>query len=161
MQTKISLLFSILFITFTAMAQTPQPHTLIGTTAVKQLHKNADCPWYDSGYKAYLPDAATVAALNKTFPQDAKLLVFGGSWCSDTQYLLPQFFKTTDQAGIPNEAIQLYFLDEQKQSPGKLEQVHNVTHVPTFILLVNGKEKGRIVESVQQSVEKDLLQLIQ
>ena len=82
-------------------------------------------------------------------------------WCSDTQNLLPKFFKTIDAAGIPRTQVKLYMVDEQKNSPDKQEKQYAVVSVPTFIILENGQEKGRVVESVQQSIEADLLKLLE
>ena len=94
-------------------------------------------------------------------PADATLLVFAGTWCSDTQNLLPKFYKSLDDAGIARERVKLYLLDEQKNSPEQLEKQYQVVSVPTFIVLQNGKELGRIVESVQQSIEADLAKQLQ
>jgi hypothetical protein len=51
-------------------------------------------------------------------------------------------------------------LDEQKQSPDGLEKKYKVSNVPTFIVLKDGEEKGRVVESVKVSLEKDLYELM-
>ncbi|MFT5986217.1 MAG: hypothetical protein ACI825_001717, partial [Planctomycetota bacterium] len=37
------------------------------------------------------------------------------------------------------------------------ENVENIAYVPTIIILENGIELGRIVESTQETLEKDLL----
>jgi hypothetical protein len=54
----------------------------------------------------------------------------------------------------------LYLLDKKKKSPLKREVDYKITAVPVFILLKDGKEKGRIVESTERSIEEDLLELI-
>ena len=148
------------FITFAAMAQQTPP-VLTGKTDVSILAEKATCTWYQPTFESYKPDAPTVANLKKAIPKDAAFLVFGGMWCSDTQNLLPKFFKTMADAGIPRDRIHLYLVDEQKNSPDKLERQYAVVNVPTFIFMQNGQEKGRIVESVQQSMEADLLKLVQ
>ena len=140
------------------MAQTP---VLTGPTDVKILTDAKAYPWFDTGCKEYKPDAATLKTLQENMPADATLLVFAGTWCSDTQYLLPKFYKSLDDAGISRDRVKLYLLDEQKKSPEALEKQHNVVSVPTFIIMQNGKELGRIVESVQQSIEADLVKQLQ
>ena len=143
------------------MAQTPANPLLIGPTDAKLLAQETTCTWYQPTYQSYQPNAAAVSNLKKALPQDATFLVFGGMWCSDTQNLLPKFFKTIDAAGIPRTQVKLYMVDEQKNSPDKLEKQYAVVSVPTFIILENGQEKGRVVESVQQSIEADLLKLLE
>lgn len=142
------------------MAQQTAP-VLTGKTNHSVLTDKATCTWYQPAFESYKPDAATVANLKKAIPKDATFLVFGGMWCSDTQNLLPKFYKTLSEAGVSFERIQLYMLDEQKTSPDKLERQYAVVNVPTFIVFQNDKEKGRIVETVQQSIEADLLKLLQ
>ncbi len=158
MKNLLILLFT--FITFAAMAQQPAP-LLIGKTDALLLTNPVTCTWYTPTYESYKPDATAIANLKKAIPADATILVFGGMWCSDTQGLLPKFYKTIDAAGIPRKNVQLYLVDEQKNSPDKLEKQYAVVSVPTFILMQNGQEKGRIVETVQQSMEADLLKLME
>lgn len=143
------------------MAQNATAPLLVGPTNVELLTQEATCTWFNPTYTSYKPDAATIAELKKAFPAEASFLVFGGMWCSDTQNLLPKFFKTLEAAGIPKKLVTLYMVDEQKNSPDKLEKKHGVNNVPTFIVLQHGVEKGRIVESVQQSIEADLLKILQ
>lgn len=154
-------LFFFTFITFAAMAQTSPSPLLIGPTDANLLTQASTCTWYQPAYESYQPNLATVANLKKAFPAQAIVLVFGGMWCSDTQNLLPKFYKTIDAAGIARAQVQLYMVDEQKNSPEKLEKKYGVANVPTFIILENGQEKGRVVETVQQSIEADLLKLLQ
>ena len=140
------------------MAQAPSP---LGLTDPQLFTLETTCTWYLPTYNTYKPDAATVSELKKALPADATFLVFGGMWCSDTHNLLPEFFKTIDEAGIPRQNVQLYLVDEQKNSPEKLEKQYGVVNIPTFIILQNGEEKGRVVETVRQSIEADLLKLLQ
>src|SRR5688572_19873987 len=159
MKNLLILLFT--FITSAAMAQQPAAPAFTGKTDAAILADKATCTWYQPTYESYKPDAAAVTNLKKALPKDASFLVFGGMWCSDTQNLLPKFFKTLDEAGIPRKNVQLYLVDEQKNSPDKLEKQYGVNNVPTFIILQKGEEKGRVVETVKQSIEADLLKLLQ
>jgi thiol-disulfide isomerase/thioredoxin len=158
MKTFFLILFT--FITFAAMAQETAP-VLTGKIDAAVLTNKATCTWYQPTFESYQPDAATVANLKKAIPGDATFLVFGGMWCSDTHNLLPKFYKTMAEAGVAKERIQLYMVDEQKNSPEKTEKQYAVINVPTFIFMQNNQEKGRIVENVQQSIEADLLKLVQ
>jgi thiol-disulfide isomerase/thioredoxin len=159
MKSLLVILFT--FITFAAMAQQPVTPALTGKTDAAILADKATCTWYQPTYESYKPDPATTANLKKALPKDATFLVFGGMWCSDTQNLLPKFYKVLDEAGISRKNVQLYLVDEQKNSPEKLEKQYGVNNVPTFIIFQQGEEKGRIVETVKQSIEADLLTILQ
>ncbi|KAA9340084.1 thioredoxin family protein [Adhaeribacter soli] len=159
MKNLLTLFFT--FITFAAMAQQTAAPVLTGKTEIQKIKDAKTCPWYQPAYDSYKPDATVVASLKKALPANATFLVFGGTWCSDTQNLFPKFFKVLAETGIPEKQVQLYLVDEQKNSPEKLEKQYGVNNVPTFIILHNGEEKGRVVETVRQSIEADLLQLLQ
>jgi hypothetical protein len=51
-------------------------------------------------------------------------------------------------------------LDEQKKSAYIHVKVWQITAVPTFIVLRNGREIGRIVETPTPTLEKQLLQIV-
>jgi len=114
--------------------------------------------WFRNGYTNYKPDSAFVEEISKA-KSPYTLLVFGAIWCSDTKELLPQFYKTIDKAGISHDKVKLYLLDEKKRSPEKLEKKYHVKKVPTFILLMDGKEVDRIIEKADNSMEADLVRL--
>ena len=61
-------------------------------------------------------------------------------------YLLPKFFALADAAGFPQERITMLGVDHNKKTVNHLSEAFNVTLVPTFIVLKNGKEIGRVVE---------------
>jgi thiol-disulfide isomerase/thioredoxin len=89
-----------------------------------------------------------------------QFLVFGGTWCSDTQRELPRFIKICDAMGVQSDRMQLFMLDLQKKSAYIHVKVWQITAVPTFIVLRNGREIGRIVETPQESLEKHLRKII-
>ena len=67
--------------------------------------------------------------------------------------------KILDSAGMKSEQISLIGVDINKTEPNGREQLYNLKNTPTFILLRNGKEIGRIVERPQISLESDLINL--
>ena len=67
--------------------------------------------------------------------------------------------KILDSAGMKSEQISLIGVDVNKTEPNGREQLYNLKNTPTFILLRNGKEIGRIVERPQISLESDLINL--
>ena len=74
------------------------------------------------------------------------ILAFGGTWCGDTKYILPKFFALTDAAGFPQSRVTLLGVDHSKKTIQHLAEAFEVTNVPTFIVMKNGKEIGRVVE---------------
>ena len=114
-------------------------------------------PWFNERYNSYEPKQEALVKLNAVPPYE--IIVFGGTWCSDTRYLLPKFYKVMDALQYPPK-ITLIMVDEQKKSGTGIEANYSIEYVPTFIVLQNGKEKGRVVESVQASIEEDLAVIV-
>jgi hypothetical protein len=101
--------------------------------------------WFKENYNLGRPDDSAVAAF-KQHAQDFQTLIFAGTWCPDTQNLLPQFYRMTDAAGYADSNISLIGVDHDKVTFDNLQRTFHLVDVPTFIIMKNGKEVGRIVE---------------
>lgn len=112
--------------------------------------------WYGPNEKAYTPDAAAKEGLTNN-KDSVQLLVFMGTWCEDSQFIIPKLFALTKAAGFSNDRITLIGVDREKKTFSHLTEALNVTHVPTIIVFQNGKEAGRVVEYGKSgSFDKDL-----
>ena len=102
-------------------------------------------------------------ALN-AFSQKAGLfsmIVFGGTWCHDTQNLLPKFYRLIDKSGFPENKITLIGVDRAKTTLNGLHTKWSITNVPTFIILKSGKEIGRVVEYGKTgNIERELGEIV-
>lgn len=126
-----------------------------GSHSREILNDSTTCPWYADGYAEYIPSADAVTKLQNSITAENEIIVFGGTWCGDTQNLLPKFYKVMD--GIkPTPKTTLVLVDRDKKSGEGIEKQYKIERVPTFIVLKNGVEVGRVVESVENSIEADL-----
>ncbi|MEO7209825.1 MAG: thioredoxin family protein [Chitinophagaceae bacterium] len=134
---------------------------LVGILERNMFEKNTAFPWFKKSYDEKTPDAAAV----KVFRQHAaefQLVVFAGTWCEDTHNLLGGFYKLIDMSGFPPENITLIGVDQEHRSLFDLAHVFNITNVPTFIVMKNGKEVGRVVEYGDSGEpDKDLGKIVQ
>ncbi len=109
------------------------------------LEKDTTSKWFKENMRYGTPNQEAVNAFAKN--KDAfSLIVFGGTWCEDTQNLLPRLYQLTDKSGFPENKIQLIAVDQQKQTILNLHTKYAIQNVPTFIVIQNGKEVGRVVE---------------
>ncbi|WP_046757278.1 thioredoxin family protein [Kordia jejudonensis] len=115
--------------------------------------------WFGPTYAVYSADKETLDAI-KPLTKDVKIKIFMGTWCEDSQREVPQFYKITDVLEINERDIELITVDEEKETPEHLEDGFNITNVPTFIFLKDGKELNRIVEFPVTSLEKDMLSIL-
>lgn len=148
-------LFQLLIFVFAAQAvfaQNPEVskdsegnNVLKGFITRQALATDSSFAWFEKNRKDYTPNAGAVAAL-KGAKDSIYILAFGGTWCHDTQFILPKFYTLTDAAGLAPDHITLLGVDHNKKTVQHLSEIFNVTNVPTFIVLKNGQELGRVVE---------------
>lgn len=101
--------------------------------------------WYNSSMSYYTPDTATLAAFEKA-KKGVQFVVFGGTWCEDTQFVLPKFFKLQEMSGVPDSVITFFGVNRNKKSLASIADAFGVVNVPTIIVMKDGKEAGRVVE---------------
>jgi hypothetical protein len=115
--------------------------------------------WFVKNYDDYSVDSVTAGKL-RTSLAGKRFRIFMGTWCGDSRREVPRIFKILDYCGIDSAAIQLVMVSASdstyKQSPGHEERGLDIFRVPDLIVLDQGREIGRIVESPVSSLEKDL-----
>ena len=119
--------------------------TLRGLIKRNLIEGDTTFTWFKKNYTLGKPDDSAVAAF-KAHASDIKMIIFGGTWCEDTQNILPQFFRMADVAGYADSNVTLIGVDRSKTSIDNLSSAFNITKVPTFIIMKNGKEVGRVTE---------------
>jgi thioredoxin-like negative regulator of GroEL len=73
-------------------------------------------------------------------------VVFGGTWCEDTQFIVPQFFKLQEMSGVPDSLVTFFGVNRDKKTLGNIAGAFGITNVPTIIAMQEGRELGRVVE---------------
>jgi thiol-disulfide isomerase/thioredoxin len=124
---------------------TGKDKTLKGIINRKDIDSDSSFKWFAENQAGYNANALTVNAL-KSHSDSISIIAFGGTWCHDTQFILPKFFTIVDAAKFPEAQVTVVGVDEQKRSIGGLAEAMAVLNVPTFIVMKNGKEIGRVVE---------------
>lgn len=118
---------------------------LKGIISRELLEKDTAFAWYAANQKGYAPHETALTALKKN-TDSLQLLVFMGTWCEDSHFVIPRFFSLVDKAGFSTDHITLVGVDRTKKTLGHLAEALNVTKVPTIIVMKNGKETGRVIE---------------
>lgn len=132
---------------------------LRGELSFEDLLAESTCSWLQEGAKEYTPNKETVKQLNALLPK-YKIKVFIGTWCEDTQELLPQFFKTLTASSYDLNGLEMYGVNRNKEALNVEHKIYNISRVPTFIIMDRFREVGRITESVNVSIEADLLEIL-
>ncbi len=132
---------------------------LYGKITLEQLF--FDYPDWQKEYENYQVQQSILEKL-KTLEPDVKVLIFLGTWCSDSEREVPHFFKILDQANLTSKlSVELWAVDRKKNLPNNLSQKYQIEYVPTFIFFKNGQETGRIVESPESLyLEEDVFNIL-
>jgi hypothetical protein len=162
-------LFTIACLSFTAGAQkayTTSKDDETGATLFKgqvslaDLQEEPGFTWLKRGENAYKPDSNAIKYLRKELPAYTVVVIMG-TWCDDSQNLVPKLTKTLEAARFPMKQFVMYGVDRAKQTGGMESKLYDVKKVPTIILYKGNLEAGRIVESVKRDIESDLAQIVQ
>lgn len=109
------------------------------------IQKEKAFNWFDANKSAYNPSPELLHAFLASSAK-VSFIIFGGTWCEDTQGLLPQFYKLQELTGLKDDKIVLFGVDREKKTIDNIAQAFNITNVPTIIVMKDGKELGRVVE---------------
>lgn len=133
---------------------------LRGIISRADIESDTSFKWFDENMKLGKANAAAVDAFQK-HGADIKMVIFGGTWCEDTQNLLPQFYRLADKSGFPDSCITLLGVDRAKTTVGNFHKAFDIHKVPTFIVMKNGKEIGRVVEYGKYGeIDKELGEIV-
>lgn len=130
---------------YSTLVERPNEKTLKGILSKELLTGDTSFKWYADAQKIYTPPPAAVETLGK-YRDSVQLIVFMGTWCEDSHFVIPRLFKLTEAAGFPAGRITLIGVDREKKTLSHLAEALNVTNVPTIIVMKKGKETGRVVE---------------
>jgi thiol-disulfide isomerase/thioredoxin len=122
----------------------------------KQL---SDAAEWKNNKDIYIPDAEAAQHI-ATYAHEFDLIVVIGTWCEDSRTHYPALIKTLETAEAQFKSFKIIGVDRDKKSDLQGFEQLNISYVPTLILLKDGKEINRIVETPRKSIEKDLAELI-
>ena len=105
-----------------------------------------------------MANAIEAVKLNK---DSIELLVFMGTWCEDSHFIIPRLYELSEAAGFDSKKITLIGTDRYKKTLGHLCEALNVYNVPTILVMKKGVEQGRIIEYGKYGMfEKDLIEIL-
>ncbi len=174
MQIKIFILFILSFIFFNCTKNIVSSHSpqkgfdekkneemLLGKIFLDDLQFVPYKNWYEETYQKYISNEVDLSEIQKIILDDITIEIAMGTWCSDTRKEIPAFVKILHQLNFSLEKVNFFCVDRTKQIPLGFPQEKNIESVPTIIFYKHGNELGRIVESPNETLEKDFLKILQ
>lgn len=146
---------------YVTIVEKPGEKTLKGLLTRETLQQDTSFHWYAQNQKAYTPNSLGLSNLKKQ-ADSVELMVFMGTWCEDSQFIIPKLFSLVNAAGFPEKKVTMFGVDRNKTTFSHLAEALNVTLVPTIIVFKNGKELGRVVEFGKYGMfDKELGEILQ
>lgn len=149
-------LFSILLVSATIQ--------LYGQTELKgPVTKEAilqKCTDWQAIAAAYNPKPEFIKRL-RNLTEEVRIDIYLGTWCSDSKSHVSEYFKVLEMADTPLIQTSYIAVPEDKTKRAAYYQDKNILKIPTFIVFIDGLERGRIVEVPKKSIEEDLVEIIE
>jgi hypothetical protein len=101
---------------YEVLVEQPNEKTLKGIISRQVLLADTTFKWYAEALKGYTVRADAKEALGKQ-KDSIRLIVFIGTWCEDSHFIIPKLYATTDAAGFPEKNITLIGVDRQQDHP--------------------------------------------
>lgn len=119
---------------------------LVGIIHKNDLSSDTAFSWYAESQRIYPhPDTSAVNAFRNN-KDKIYFLIFGGTWCMDTHFILPKFYKIQEASGFPEDHVTVFAVNHHMQTMGNLAKAFNIRQTPTIMVMKDGKELGRLVE---------------
>ncbi len=132
---------------------------MLGMVSKKDFKKAPYKIWFNKEYYSYTLDKANLDKIKNKL-KDKEILIFFGSWCSDSRREVPRFIKILDYLDINYRNVHFTALDHDKTAPDYKKNTRDIVYVPTFIFLSNNKEIGRIIETPENTLELDMIRIL-
>lgn len=167
MKTKIFLLSLIVIISIQGVAQInntavdpkSNKEILIGYCNKEGFQKGDYGAHFNNYYKLYEPSKAAIKKLKRKL-DNVEITIVLGTWCSDSKREVPRFYKVLDDAAYNDSLVKVIAVNRNKKAVFFDIDELDIQRVPTFIIYEDGEEIGRIIETPNKSLEKDLSKIV-
>jgi thiol-disulfide isomerase/thioredoxin len=147
-----------------AIAGAQERPILVGPVTRAALRTPPYSEWYDGNYARYQPDQKSLEKLRPLLA-GVSIEAYFGTWCGDSRRQIPKLSRLMDAAEVDERILTLVALSDRpmefKQAPGRPEAKRYVHRTPTIVVVRDGQEIGRIVETPAVSLEADLLAILE
>ncbi len=132
---------------------------ILGVFTQQGLTKEPFSEWYTLEYDNYSVDEKILKDLDLDKFQNSVINIIMGTWCGDSQREIPRFYKILEYLKFDKHNIKSIAVNRIKEVPGMQISRLGIEKVPTFIFYLDNIEIGRIIESPEISLEKDIVKI--
>ncbi len=132
---------------------------LIGYCNLTGLEKGEFGEVFKTGYEQYKPQNKYIKKLIPVV-DEVEFTVVLGTWCSDSEEQVPRFFKILNELSYNPKRVKIIAVNQSLSAILVSLKDFDIQKVPTFIVYKNGLELGRIIETPEKKIERDLWNII-
>jgi len=133
---------------------------LLGYINAGQFLRPPHSEWFVKGFDEYMPVQEVITRLSRIDMEDLSIKIVLGTWCPDSRREVPRFMKIIDLWQFPAGKVIFVGVDNSKIAPVGGYDTLQIERVPTFIIMQNKVEAGRIIENPVTSLEQDMLNIL-
>lgn len=133
---------------------------LLGYINASQFSRPPHSEWFVRGFDEYMPVQEVITQLSRIDNKDLSIKIVMGTWCPDSRREVPRFMKIMDLLQFPAGNVVFVGVDNTKIAPVGGYDTLQIERVPTFIIMQNKVEAGRIIENPVTSLEQDILNIL-
>lgn len=132
---------------------------LIGFTNRNAFTDTTFSWWFSTEYNDYDVEEGITSQLSPML-EDISIKIVMGTWCSDSRREVPHFYKILDLSNFQEKNLTVINVDRKKLAEEIDLSDLKIELVPTFIVYRDKTEIGRIIETPEETLEKDLLNIL-
>jgi len=151
-------LFPLLLIFVLMMFSISRNNDLVGSLTKEAILESY--PTWQEVMANYIPQPESLDRL-KSVDYVINIEVVLGTWCPDSKEHVSAYFKVMEMVDNPMIQSSYTGIPKEKEAREPFIQGKGITRVPTFIVTIDGEERGRIIEHPEKSVEEDLVNIIE
>ena len=163
---KMKLLFIFFILTFVVSAQSKimtdeksQKPMFVGLGDRTVFEDSSFSGWFNEEYSSYKINEEIFEEVSEKL-KEVDITIVLGTWCSDSRREVLRFLKILDQLSFPENKIKYIFVDRKKKGLSNEVNSLNIEFVPTIIFYRVGEEIGRIIETPDETLEEDLISIV-
>jgi len=138
-----------------------EKQVLIGYCDTIGLQEGVFGVYYKTQFEIYQPKLSIVKKIDAIIVKGGfEVVTIFGDWCSDSKLQVPRFYKLLSEMNFSLSNSKLIAVNGSKKVQSLDISKYKILRIPTFIIYFNGEEIGRIVESPDNTLEKDLLKIL-
>tara|TARA_E500000178_G_scaffold43987_1_gene39318 strand:+ start:129 stop:632 length:504 start_codon:yes stop_codon:yes gene_type:complete len=153
---KIYLLF--IAILFTSCSQNQNYLLEEGVVDIDYLQNSPKTYWFNENFENYTVEKINRDNFSELYNYDIE--IFMNTLCHDSQREIPRLIKILKELNFPENKLKIILLNPNKESEMGYEVNKNITNTPTIIFNLDNIEVNRIVEFPMESLESDILKIL-